>query len=151
MKYQNEILIKLPREEVFQKFNNQDNMKHWQKGFMGLEHISGDPGKEGAKSKLRYKMGKREIEMTESILKLQAPEEFHGTFETQGVYNKQENFFEVVDENTTKWVSKTEFRFSTFMMKTMAFLMPGSFKKQSYKFMVDFKNFAENGTSVADA
>jgi len=33
----------------------------------------------------------------------------------------------------------------------MAFLMPGAFKKQSKKYMDDFKAFAEHGTSVKDA
>jgi hypothetical protein len=35
------------------------------------------------------------------------------------------------------------------MMKAMGFLMPNAFKKQSMKYLTDFKNFAENGTSVA--
>jgi len=35
-------------------------------------------------------------------------------------------------------------------MKLMAFLIPGSFKKQSRKYADDFKNFAEKGISVID-
>ena len=47
-------------------------------------------------------------------------------------------------------MSKCEFQPSGFMMKTMALLMPGAFKKQSKKYMIDFKNFVEKGTSVAE-
>ncbi|NAS32763.1 SRPBCC family protein [Flavobacteriaceae bacterium R38] len=151
MKYQHEILINLPREELIKKFDNPDNMKHWQRGFISFNHESGEPGKPGAKSKLKYKMGKREIEMTETIKKRNLPEEFHGTYEAKGVFNLQENYFKIIDDNTTKWVSVSEFKFTTFTMKIMGALMPGAFKKQSYKYMTDFKNFAEKGISVADA
>ena len=151
MKYQNEIIIGLSRDELIKKFDNPENMKHWQRGLIYSEPISGVQGELGAKTELRYKMGKRDITMIETILKRNVPEEFHGTYETKGVYNKQENYFEIIDDNTTKWVSKSEFKFSGFVMKMMGLLMPGAFKKQSYKYMQDFKNFAEKGISVADA
>ena len=62
----------------------------------------------------------------------------------------QENIFEELPDGRTKWTSKTEFQFAGFMMKVMGFLMPGAFKKQSKKYMNDFKAFAESGTSVKD-
>jgi hypothetical protein len=36
-------------------------------------------------------------------------------------------------------------------MKLITPFMKGAFKKQSMKFMIDFKNFAEKGISVANA
>jgi len=146
MKYNLDITINLPREKVIELFDNPDNMKHWQKGLVSFEHFSGEAGNVGAKSKLKYKMGKREIEMIETITKRDLPNEFSGTYEAKGVWNDMKNYFSIVDENKTKWASEVEFKFSGFM-KIIAFLMPGNFKKQSYKYMVDFKNFAENGTS----
>ncbi|WP_340075095.1 SRPBCC family protein [Leptobacterium sp. I13] len=151
MKYQHEIVINLPRAAVIQKFDSTENMKHWQRGFMGMEPISGNPGEEGAKSTLTYQMGKRKITMIETIAHKNLPEEFHGTYEADGVYNIQENYFEAIDDNATKWISDSEFRFSGFMMKFIGFIMPGAFKRQSYQYMVDFKNFAEKGISVNDS
>ena len=49
-----------------------------------------------------------------------------------------------------EWVSESEFQFQGFGMKLFGFLMPGAFKKQSQKYLNDFKNFVENGTSVAN-
>ncbi len=149
MEYTLNIEIKLPRNQVVEKFNNEENMKHWQKGFVSMEHINGIKGKTGAISKLIYKMGKREIEMIETITLLDLPESFHLTFDAKNVYNIQENYFEELSNGNTKWVSKNEFKFSGFM-KLMGFLMPGAFKKQSYEYMVDFKAFAEEGKSVLD-
>lgn len=61
----------------------------------------------------------------------------------------KKNSFEVINDHTTKWISESEFQFSGFMMKLMGFLMPGAFKKQSIKYLGDFKAFAEKGISVA--
>lgn len=151
MKYSNEIVINLSREEVIKKLDNPDNMKHWQRGLISVEHLEGIPGKVGAKMKFNYKLGKRHMELIETITKNNFPDEFHANYVTKNVRNIQKNYFKEIDINKTKWMTKTEFYFSGFMMKLMAFLMPSTFKKQSLKYMQDFKAFAENGTSVANA
>ncbi len=150
MKYTSEIIINLPREEVIKKINNPENMKHWQKGLIGYTLLDENPKRDGAKMLLEYKMGKRNITMTETIIKYGFPSEFHATYDAKDVHNIQKNYFHEVDANSTKWVSENEFQFGGFMMKAMGFLMPGIFKKQSGKYLNDFKNFAENGTSVAN-
>jgi len=149
MKYTSEITINLSREDVIKKLDNPENMKHWQEGLLGYKQLSGEPAKEGAKMELHYKVGKREMTMVETILKNNFPDEFHATYNAKGVHNIQKNSFEVIDDHTTKWISESEFQFSGFMMKLMGFLMPGVFKKQSKKYLSDFKAFAEEGISVA--
>lgn len=150
MKYSIEITIEKPQSEVIKKLDNIDNMKHWQKGLVSSEHISGTPGEVGAKMRLNYKMGKRDLTLIETITKRNLPNEFHGTYTTKGMHNIQENYFEETPEGHTKWISNCEFIPSGFVMKAMVFLMPGAFKKQSKQYMIDFKNFVEKGISVAD-
>ena len=142
MKFSNEIIINLPVERVTKLFDNPDYLKEWQPGLISFENISGEPGRPGAKSKLKYKMGNREIEMIETVIENNLPQEFTGTYQAKGVYNEVRNHFIPLDENHTRYISECEFKFSGFM-KIMAFLMPGAFKKQSYKFMEQFKIFAE--------
>lgn len=149
MKYTIETIINLSREETIRKLDNVENIKHWQRGLVSAEHISGTPGEVGAKMKLSYKFGKREMELMETITKRNFPHEFHATYDTKGMHNIQENYFEAVGMDQTKWTSKSEFIASSFMLRMMMFLMPGAFKKQSKIYMEDFKNFAEKGTSVA--
>lgn len=150
MKYSTEIIINLPRAEFIKKLDDPENMKHWQRGLVNYELLSGSMGQEGARMSLNYKLGKREMSLVETIIKRNFPEESHTTYDTKGVHNIQKNYFKEVDENTTKWISESEFLFSGFMMKIMGFLMPSAFKKQSRKYAEDFKAFAENGTSVLD-
>jgi hypothetical protein len=147
MKYSQEIIIRLPREEVISKMEEPENFKYWQKGFISYRHISGKPGEIGARSNVVFNMNGREIEMTETIIKSNLPKELHTTYEAKGVYNIQKNYFEEETATSTRWVSYSEFQFSGFM-KLIGKLMPGTFKKQSMQFMKDFKAFAEKGKRV---
>lgn len=142
MKYKNEVEINLPVDKVIQLFDDPDNLKHWQPGLLSFETISGKPGEPGAKARLRYKMGKRELEMIETIVKKDLPHEFSGTYEAKGVYNIISNRFIPAGENKTRYVTENEFRFNGFM-KIIGFLFPGAFKKQTQKFLDQFKAFAE--------
>lgn len=143
MKYSAEIEINKPVDKVIELFDNPDNMYKWMKGLQSFEHISGTAGRPGAKSRLKFKMGKRDIEMVETILVRNLPDEFTGTYEVKGVYNIVKNKFQKIDERKTRYITEQEFQFKGFM-KCIAFLMPGAFKKESMKHLVNFKNFAES-------
>ena len=142
MKYTTEIEINLPIEKVIELFDNPSNLKKWMEGLQSFEPISGTPGQAGTKSRLKFKMGKREIEMIETITVRNLPEEFSGTYEAKGVFNSVSNRFVALPENRTKYVSEQEFQFKGFM-KIIGMLMSGAFKKQSFKYLNDFKTFAE--------
>ena len=149
MKYQQQITINKPRKEVVARYSNPDNMKHWQQGFIFMKPINGKPGEEGSQNLLKYDMGKRQIEMTETIIKNNLPDEFSATYEAKGVYNYQVNRFSPTMETSTLWITDNEFKFTGFM-KLFGWFMPGAFKKQSQKYMEDFKAFVEDGKSVKD-
>lgn len=143
MKYTAEIEINKPIDTVIELFDNPDNMGKWMEGLQSFEHLSGTPGEPGAKSRLKFKMGKREIEMIETVTVRNLPDEFSGTYEAAGVFNIVKNKFEKITENKTKYFTENEFQFKGFM-KIMAWIMPGAFKKQSMKYLKSFKQFAEN-------
>ena len=142
MKYTLEIDLDLPRDSVIELFDNPDNVSQWQPDLIGFEHESGDPGRVGARSRLRYTMGKKEIEMIETITSRQLPDEFSATYEAKGVWNQVVHRFIDVGPNQTRWVLDAVFRCNG-SMSVMAFLMPGMFKKQTLKYMQQFKAFAE--------
>ncbi|MCD6017364.1 MAG: superfamily protein [Bacteroidetes bacterium] len=142
MKYSSEIEINQPIDKVIALFDNADNMKKWMEGLQSFEHLSGTPGQVGAKSKLVFKMGKRELEMIETITVKDLPREFSGSYEAKGVFNIVKNKFIALPDHRTRYVSEQEFQFKGFM-KLFGLLMPGAFKKQSMKYLTDFKQFAE--------
>lgn len=142
MKYSTEININLPIDRVIELFDDPDNLKKWQPGLQSFEAISGTPGQPGAKSRLRFKMGNREVEMIETVTVRNLPDEFSGTYEAKWVFNIIKNSFIPLSPNQTKWVSEQEFQFSG-IMKFIAFFMPGAFKKQTFQYLQQFKEFAE--------
>lgn len=151
MKYTTEIKVCLPLEAFAKKMDNPENLKHWQKGLTSAEHLSGDPGVLGSKMKLTYKFGNRKMELIETITKINFPHEFHANYTSKSAQNIQQNFFESTEDDCTKWISKNEFIPLNLVMRILMFIMPSTFKKQTLKYMQDFKNFAENGTSIQNA
>jgi carbon monoxide dehydrogenase subunit G len=143
MKYTNEIVINKPIEKVVELFDNPDNMSKWMEGLLSFEPLSGKPGQPGAKSRLKFKMGRREIEMIETITTRNLPDEFTGTYEAKGVFNIVKNRFIKISDDRTKYLSEQDFQFKG-LMKLMGIIMPGAFKKQSMKYLTNFKNFVEN-------
>jgi len=142
MRYTSELRVNLPRQRMIDLFDDPENMRKWQPGLVSFEHQSGEPGQPGAKSKLLYDMNGRKVELIETIVSRNLPDEFSGTYETQGVHNLNENRFYEDGPERTRWVLDTEFHFSGFM-KIMAFFMGGAFRKQTMEHMTNFKKFAE--------
>lgn len=149
MNYEVEIELELSRDRVIELFDDPDNLAKWQVGFVSMEHVSGEKGKAGAKSALVYQMGKRRVEMVETILVRDLPVQFDATYDAKGVFNVVRNRFEELGPDRTRWVSENEFRFGGFM-KVIGFVMKSAFPKQSLKYMTDFKAFAERGVDVRD-
>lgn len=143
MKYEVETTIEAPRQKVVELYQDPEMHKKWQKGLLGMKHISGSPGSVGAKTELEYQMGKRKVRMIETIIESRFPDFFSGTYEANKVWNQVDNHFTEMDANTTHWKVVTEFKLKG-AMKIMGALMPGAFKKQTRKFVQDFKAFAEN-------
>lgn len=143
MKYTLEIEINMPLDMVIKLFDDPENLKCWMEGLISFEHLSGIPGESGARSRLIFKMGDRNIEMIETITARNLPHEFTGTYESNCVYNVVRNRFEPVSGDRTKYIAEYFFEVRGFM-KLVALLIPGVFKKQSLKYMEDFKYFAEN-------
>lgn len=143
MKYTVDIVIDKPVDEVITLFDDPDGLMQWMEGLEKFEHLEGTPSEVGAKSRLHFKMGKREIEMIETITVKNLPEEFGGTYEADGVFNTNMVRFKPVGSNQTRMSMDTEFEFQNLMMKLMGFFMPGAFKKQTKKNLEAFKAYAE--------
>lgn len=142
MKYSHEIIIDLPREKVIEIFDNQENAFEWMEGLKSWDQLSGEPGKEGAKSRLTYETKRGKMVIDEEITKKDLPDMCNFVFTSKGVTNWNDNRFEEIAPNQTKWVQSNVFKCKG-MIWVFAKLMPGAFKKQSLKYMSDFKSFAE--------
>lgn len=147
MKYSVDVDIDLPRDRVIELFDNADNMPKWQPELISFKPLSGEPGQVGSTSQLVYKMGEKELEMIETITERKLPNLLSGTYEAKGVYNEVSMEFTSLSAHKTKLTSNNIFRFSGFMA-IMSFFMKGAFKKQTLKYLVLFKEFAESSSNA---
>jgi hypothetical protein len=143
MKYVESILIERSRDAVIRLFDDPDNLAKWQDGLVSFTHLSGAPGTKGAQSKLVFEMGKRTIEMTETIEERALPDRFTAVYEAAGMWNCNENHFEETEDGNTEWTMLCEFRPTSLTLRVMTLVMRGLFRKQTRKNMEAFKDFAE--------
>lgn len=144
MKFTCSVTINKTREDVVVFFSNPKYLKEYQEGFLRKQHISGEEGQTGAISKMYYKMGKGEMELTETITDNNLPEYFSAKYHHKHTDNTMLCSFTEIDTNTTKcdWdIEYTAFR--GVLINILKTLFPGMFKKQVKKWLNNFKTFVE--------
>lgn len=144
MKFSCSVDINLPRHRVIQLFDNPENMKYWQDGFISFNPVSGNPGEVGAQSHITYKMGRKEMVLLETVALKDLPHTFHGIYEGDFGKNTMNSYFEEIGPNKTRWRSDLEYLEARgFVMKIMTKIMPSVMKKQTQKWMDQFKRWSE--------
>ncbi|WP_424186761.1 SRPBCC family protein [Actinokineospora sp. G85] len=160
MKQTVSIEIALPRQRVVQLLADPAHLPKWLRGLVLHEPLSGVHGAVGAKSRVVMQAGRREIEGTETITRREPadPHEipaesvvhFDREIVAEGMWNAVRDRLTEAGPDTTLWVSESEYRFNSPLMRLVGFLMPGAFRKQSLQHMQDFKAFAEQGEDVRE-
>ena len=144
MKFTCSVVINQPKEKVAAFFADPKYLSHYQDGFIKKELVSGTEGQNGSISKMYYKMGKGEMLLTETILDNSLPDSFFSKYHHKHTDNTMKCTFTAIDENTTRYESEIDYTaFRGFMIKVMATLFPGFFKKQVQKWLNNFKTFVE--------
>jgi len=144
MKFKCTVTIEQPISKVIRLFDDPANLKEWQDGFISTTVISGKKGTKGAKSLIKIKAGNNIVELTETILVKNLPQELNALYEHKHMDNIVVHRFVPVTANSTQWTSEIEYiRFKEWIPRLMASLFPGMFRKQTQKWLENFKKFAE--------
>ena len=141
MKFTCTVEINAPLDLVAQIFEDPEQQKHFQDGFLSKELLSGTPGDIGAKSRLVYKR----LELIETIIENNLPHDFKALYEHKHTTNTMAVNFTVLDYQTTRYSSEIEYtKFNGFVVNVMVKLFPSLFKKQVQKWMNQFKIYVES-------
>ena len=139
--------IALPRAQVVELFADPKNWVKWQESLISFAPISGIPGEDGARTKLRHVFGRRDIEMIETVESNKLPDEMICTYEAKGAWNRVIYRFTEAGPDDTLWEFDSEFHCTGFL-RFLALIMPGMFRRASLKDMTGFKRFAESHTRM---
>ena len=144
MKFAGSLEINKPRSEVVKYFADPQYLGEYQDGFMKKELVSGEPGTEGAVSKMYYKYGKRDMELTETVTANQLPDSFEAFYHHKHMDNTMKCNFIGLDDGRTRYEYEFEYtRMNWLMPKLIAILFPGMYRRQGEKWMKQFKAFVE--------
>ncbi|MBT8220448.1 MAG: SRPBCC family protein [Bacteroidia bacterium] len=144
MKFNGSKEILKPRDEVVKYFADPTYLGEYQDGFIRKELISGEAGKDSAVSKMFYKYGKREMELTETITKNDLPELFEASYHHVHMDNTMQCKFTALDTNRTLYEYEYEYtRINWIIPKLIAIFFPSVYRKQGEKWMQQFKEFVE--------
>lgn len=139
------VVIHKPVKEVWNFFDNPDNMPLWLTGFKRFEHVSGTPGKPGAVSKHYYEMNGRSIEMTETITVRNEYSEFAGTMANQWMVSNLKTTFRDLGNGTTEMTSDVDSAFIPFFLRVFGpLMMKKGFQKRQDEDLKGFKTVLES-------
>ncbi|MCB0481447.1 MAG: SRPBCC family protein [Flavobacteriales bacterium] len=144
MKYACQVEINLAIDQTVSLWENENNFSEWQDGFQSIVLLSGEHNMPKAQSLITLQQGKRKMELHETIISNNLPREKKALYEHIHTTYTQTTRFIKLEENKTLYISEVEYtQFNGFMIKILAKVFPGMFKKQSQKWMEQFKTFAE--------
>jgi hypothetical protein len=144
VKFTASIEIKQPLEKTIALWQNPENYKHWQEGFISKELLSGTAGEVGAVSLIKLDFNKDIMELTETIQVSDLPNEFKVLIEHKHMSNTMNSKFISINDSTTLWTAEIDYFKVTFWpAKIMMRLFPNMFRKQGQKWSDNFKKFVE--------
>ncbi len=133
---------------VTKYFADPKYLGEYQEGFVKKELESGVAGEDGAISKMYYKSGKHEMELTETITANRLPESFEAHYHHIQMDNTMKCTFKALSENCTRYETEVEYtRINWIMPRLMAILFPGMYKKPAQRWLNNFKEFVEKQDS----
>lgn len=138
------IIINRPVREVWEFFQNPDNLKLWLSGFQKVEHVSGVPGTVGAKAKHYFLERGKELILDEEILEVIPEKKFVGTLGSSMMLNTVTNYFKDIGNGQTEYSISSDTQFKGFLWKQIGPLMKGEFKKRQERDMQTIKEVLEN-------
>jgi len=142
MKFHIEMVVDISFAKLIELFEDPNNLKKWQPNVISFTPLTGEIGQPGATSRIRYNLLVKEIEMKETIITRNLPQEFVLRYDSDGVSNTVSNNFKEIAPNKTRWIMENNFQFSG-IKKFAALALKGVFKKQTEWTMERFKKFAE--------
>lgn len=142
MKYVVEGSIMLPRQRVLELFTNPENMAAWQESLISYRHLEGVVGQNGAKTLLTHRLGRRHVEMVETIEWNELPALLSVVYEAKSAWNRVVYRFQEDGRAATRWQMDCEFRCRG-ILRLAAVLAPRMFQRSTERDMERFKSFAE--------
>ncbi len=143
MKVISKIIIEKPVQEVWDYFDNPNNMTKWLSGLQSFEHLSGVQGEVGAKARHTYENNGKTIELIEEITSRVPMKELKGTLTHQMMESTMDNQFEDLGEGRTMLTATVHTRFKSLVAKILSPFMKRGFRQRQNEDLKRLKRLVE--------
>ena len=141
------IVINKRVKDVWDFFQNPDNLELWLSGFQKFEHISGIPGTVGAKAKHHFLERGKELILDGELTEVIEQKRIIGVLDSSMMLNKVTNSFTDMGNNQTEVTLSSDTQFKSFLWKQIGPLMKGEFKKRQERDLQTLKEILEKQSS----
>ena len=144
MKYTIEVDIDAPVQAVAAVAAQPAEWKNWLEGLNEYEHLSGEDGKAGARYRLVFQTGKREMGFTAEILQSELPELMRMQMDACNLLATSTTRIRAVATGQTRYSSEQDFAFKGVFNKIIGFVLQREFKAQTRRHLANFKRLVES-------
>lgn len=125
------VIINKPIRQVWDFYDNPDNLKLWLANFKSFELISGNPGETGTKSKHIYEEKGRIITMFETITEKVPYHKLSGILTMPKMMESNlQTVLKEIDKDKTQLTCVTETKFEVLSLKLFGFMLKKAFQKR---------------------
>lgn len=140
--YITEVTVNKSIKEVFEIFNNSENIKNWVPEVKSFEVINKNPGKTGSVYKIVIDNKGQEVTMTEKVMAYVPNEKVTLFFDAEGMLKRDDYIFKEKD-GVTIITLNTSCQSDSYILACIFPYFKGTFRKQDQSYLNNFKAFAE--------
>lgn len=145
MELHNEIRINAPMEFVASYLRRSEYFDRWQDDFQSATLLRGDCNQKDAQTRMMYKFGRSSMELIETVSDNNLPHSFEALYEHKHMDNTMLSTFSDNGHGTTIYSTQVNYiEMKGLVIKIMAKIFSGKFKKGPEKWMQQFKKFVES-------
>jgi carbon monoxide dehydrogenase subunit G len=148
MKYTTQIEINATPELIASLLTDHKQLKHWVKGLKNYRILSGDSRHTGAKTSLEIQIGTLDIELIETVERVEFPQWFTTRYEIKEGIVQINISLETLEPGRTRYKVLHDFQF-TGMLRFSTSIMKPAYILHSHTMMKDFKELAEKTALIS--
>jgi uncharacterized membrane protein len=140
--YTAEVSVNKAIKDVFETFNESENIKNWIPEITSFEVVNDNPGKTGSVYKIVVENQGQEITMTQKVLAYVPDEKVTLFFDAENMLKKDDYIFTEKNGITTIRLNSS-CRSDSFIMACMFPYFKGTFQEQDQTYLNNFKAYIE--------
>lgn len=145
LEYESRVAVDLPRDRVWEKFNDESKMSEWLTGLQSIELIEGERGKPGSRYKLIIENEGERVEILETMKEIRPPGLYSFTLEAEPLVNEVTVTFNEAD-GKTEIVQKEAVTGKTLVWRSLFYWLQSTFQRNSKQNLINFKQYAEGSS-----